>query len=267
MKSVDPVKLWHPIPFTDPLVLRIMDGTKTITRRPFKPGRAWVRMKQTVEPDKPFGLNMAAGVEPCYEGRKYAADLGGSGAAMAVTRERAPEREGRRWRQTLLGLKPLEFDWVSPWGAAGENMWLREAHKITEVGSSDFFELTWRPDGKTRRIYEGDEGYETCKRVAVMEHKAKWRPPMFMFRWCSRISLRLLEVGVQRLQDITEAEAQAEGMTFDGKYWQGAPHKIKGTPRCFPTAREAFCDVWRHIYGQHSMESNDWVWRLRFEKL
>lgn len=271
-----------PIPFTDPLVLAIMAGKKTVTRRPFKAGKAWVRMKQTVGPDHPMGINLAPGVQPCLIGNVYHAKLGDAGAVFARTRERNGILEAvetrKVWKPCWLGVKPGEFDWVSPWGAAGETMWVKEAWKVTggeagydngvtEGSIHDFAfgtaEVTYRAGGKQvfQELDENDDAQ------AARGAKPGWKPAMFLPRWASRIDLRLLEVGVQRLQDITEEEAKAEGLTFDGTYWLGSLHQIKGTPRCFPTAREAFMDVWRAIYGDDKPEANGWVWRLRFERV
>lgn len=93
------------------------------------------------------------------------------------------------------------------------------------------------------------------------------RPPMFLPRWASRARLLLEKLRVERLHDITEAEAILEGMKKRGAYWDGAPHPVKGVPMAYNTAREAFISIWAHIYGPEFWDANPWVWRLGFERV
>lgn len=83
----------------------------------------------------------------------------------------------------------------------------------------------------------------------------KKRPSIFMPQWASRITLRVTEVGAERLQCITEEDAKAEGVA--------AWHDTKdGT-----VYRPEFSALWDKINGKrgHTWESNPWVWIIRFE--
>jgi hypothetical protein len=95
-----------------------------------------------------------------------------------------------------------------------------------------------------------------------------WRPSIFMPRWASRITLGVTAVKVERLQDISEEDAKAEGVRFDGTYWLGGVHPIKKTPQCWPTAKDAFKALWNSINSKrgYSWEANPWVWCYTFSR-
>lgn len=88
-----------------------------------------------------------------------------------------------------------------------------------------------------------------------------------MPRWASRIVLEISGVRVEQLQDISEEDAEAEGIRqmrdgsgmFVGREGPGC----LVTP--WPTAREAFADLWDGINGKRaSWESNPLVWVIEF---
>ncbi|EFB2549899.1 hypothetical protein FHO45_00360 [Escherichia coli] len=84
-----------------------------------------------------------------------------------------------------------------------------------------------------------------------------WRPSIHMPRWASRILLEITDVRVERLRDMSEADAKAEG---------ASPAMYKITP---PEAvyRVGFGDIWRSIYGQDNWLSNPWVWVIEFKRV
>lgn len=98
----------------------------------------------------------------------------------------------------------------------------------------------------------------------------KWRSPLFMPRWASRITLEITEVRVQRLQEISEADAQAEGTekefevnlaTFTrDKHWDAARAS---------TYRLGFKHLWDKINKErgHGWDTNPWVWCLSFRRV
>ncbi len=241
-----------PIPFTDELILAIQKGQKWVTRRPFVMKRAKIRVLGPVGADAPFGIRLAD-VEELVPMKNYKIDMNSYGAVSALTRGKVKGK----WEPFWLGVKPGEFEWVSPWGAAGDEMWVREAWKVTDHGNSHFFELFYRADGKIKIIYEDHPGYDTAARIYQPEYKSRWRPPMFMFRWASRITLPLVGVRVERLQDITEDDAEAEGVMAIGNPMIGKSMSY----------RDGFERKWVEIYGQKSWDANDWVYRLEFKPL
>lgn len=76
---------------------------------------------------------------------------------------------------------------------------------------------------------------------------------MFMFRWASRIQLEITGVRVERLQDISEANAQAEGCGITVDYTKG---------RTYITD---YKELWESINGAGSWDANPWVWVIEFK--
>lgn len=74
-----------------------------------------------------------------------------------------------------------------------------------------------------------------------------------MPRAASRITLEVLNARVERLHDISEEDAKAEGVT------------LKGTSRYDGEARDAFEALWCGINGADSWEANHWVWVIGFK--
>ena len=82
------------------------------------------------------------------------------------------------------------------------------------------------------------------------------RPAIFMPRAASRITLEITSVRVERLQDISEADAKAEGVA------------LKNSPAAFLTSYvRGFRDLWESINGPGSWAANPWVWRVEFRRL
>ena len=78
-----------------------------------------------------------------------------------------------------------------------------------------------------------------------------------------------MDVRVQPLHDITEEDAQREGISRgpDG-WWNGTKHAVKGTPKAEPTARAAFESLWDTINGERATwRINPWVWVIDFDLL
>lgn len=92
------------------------------------------------------------------------------------------------------------------------------------------------------------------------------RPAIFMPRAASRILLEIVSVRVERLSDITEVDARAEGASATG--WQPSysnPDNAGGDDSM--SAADAFCDLWESINGAGSWAANPWVWCLEFRRV
>jgi hypothetical protein len=87
----------------------------------------------------------------------------------------------------------------------------------------------------------------------------RWRPSIHMPRWASRITLRITDIRVERLQDISEDDARAEGV----KPLDYAAHHV--ADGC--GARIAFEQLWNTINGPGAWEANPWVWVVAFERV
>jgi hypothetical protein len=80
--------------------------------------------------------------------------------------------------------------------------------------------------------------------------------------------LRVTKVRIQRLQEISDADIEAEGIGFDGDWWLGAPHPVKGHRKVFPSRRQAFRSLWNHINEKrgYGWDTNPWVWAVSFRR-
>lgn len=154
---------------------------------------------------------------------------------------------------------------VCPYGRPGDLLWVRETYREHDAGDQDGNTLEYRAD-RPEYVKRSDDPCAVA-----------WRPPMFMFRRCSRITLRITDVRVQRLRDISEADAIAEGVWHLGKSVNGidmwAQHDaIAQTTAglCADvqfigrTAQDAYRKLWESINGKGSWDANPWVWAISF---
>jgi hypothetical protein len=80
-----------------------------------------------------------------------------------------------------------------------------------------------------------------------------------MPRWASRILLEVVSVRVERLQDISKADAMAEGVAEWKTYLHGLQPSME---HCY-----AYEDLWESINGPGSWETNPWVWVVEFKRV
>jgi len=131
-----------------------------------------------------------------------------------------------------------------PYGKPGDRLWVREAFA--------------RIDGQTRPWIETDyrATYKHGDRLGdTLGIKKRWTPSIHMPRHASRITLEITSVRVERLQDISESDAMAEGV-------KNSLHLSGGR-----FARENFEHLWWSINGEGSWEANPWVWVVEFKKV
>lgn len=120
-----------------------------------------------------------------------------------------------------------------PYGVPGERLWVREAWK----------------QGESRVWYRAD-GHMDVKGWP-------WKPGIHMFRHDSRITLEITGIRVERLQEISEADAEAEGITGDDALIGQINNPF----------RTAFADLWESIHGDGSWAVNPWLWVIEFRRL
>ncbi|EFQ9163155.1 hypothetical protein H0M52_005499, partial [Salmonella enterica] len=90
---------------------------------------------------------------------------------------------------------------------------------------------------------------EVCNTPATPE---KWTPSIHMPRWASRITLEITGVRVERLNSITESDAEAEGVTDTG---------------FGDLLVDGYRYLWKYIYGEESWAANPWVWVIEFKRV
>ena len=156
---------------------------------------------------------------------------------------------------TYGGWEPILPPW-SKWPyQIGDRLWVRETHWVNCAGNKD-------GSGKDI-IYRADDP----------NWPYGWRPSIFMPRWASRITLEIVNVRVERLQEITEEDAEKEGIRrtdAEGMRswpWLGADHPTKGTPKVFPSARQAFASLWDSTTDKHPWSINPYVWVIEFKRV
>ena len=86
----------------------------------------------------------------------------------------------------------------------------------------------------------------------------------------ARLFLKITDVKLERLQDISEEDAQKEGIKFIQRDKYGMKN-IYGIENDFdtyaPNAYTSFMRIWANINGNDSWKSNPWVWVYSFEKV
>jgi hypothetical protein len=90
--------------------------------------------------------------------------------------------------------------------------------------------------------------------------KKRWKPSIHMPRAASRITLEITGVRVERLQDISGADALAEGITLHLNHRNKPRYNI-----CGPV--QTYRDLWEEINGPGSWEANPWVWAVSFKRV
>lgn len=141
--------------------------------------------------------------------------------------------------------------------AVGDQLWVREAWAPLEA-------LTHSDPGVTalanRGFYRADDG-------TVDGEISRWRSSIHMPRWASRITLIVTEVRVERLQDITEADAKAEGVDCDSDGWRDYQ---MSTTQCCTNARDSFRTLWDSLNGDRpgcAWSDNPWIAAYTFRPI
>lgn len=119
-----------------------------------------------------------------------------------------------------------------PYGKPGDRLWVRETHYVQSAGYAD-------GSGKLI-LYKADGDAPTT-----------WTPSIHMYRWASRITLEITEVRLERLQNISAADAVAEGCDSCTPYDQ-------------------FRALWTFIHtadGPNGWAANPWVWVVGFRRV
>lgn len=140
-----------------------------------------------------------------------------------------------------------------PYGQPGDRIWIRETYRV-HGKATDVATLVYR--ASVRNSWT-EQTHRVPVEVCNKPVSEKWTPSIHMPRWASRILLEITDVRVERLHDMSEADAKAEG---------ASPATYKITP---PEAvyRVGFGDIWRSIYGQENWLSNPWVWVIEFKRI
>ncbi|EDW4593523.1 morphogenetic protein [Salmonella enterica subsp. enterica] len=155
----------------------------------------------------------------------------------------------------------------SPFGKPGDRIWVRETFQgplfdfdqmdayckdSTPFEKAQF--CVYKADGKPApEFFDADDNLHCC-----------WSPSIHMPRWASRILLEITDVRVERLNAISQEDAQAEGMELTG--WRPTySDPDSGGEVCTPY--DNFAQLWSSIYGEESWQGNPWVWVIEFKRI
>lgn len=232
----------HPILFSGALVRAILEGRKTQTRRLLRP--------------QPVGDQVATFAQ--------VGTVKATGAAVFCCRD--------DWGTPVcalpVGRHSLAGDLVCPYGAPGDHLWCRETWQeffddeidpARPRGPWGRMGIPAQPERRSFVFYRADGEIEG----------AVWRPSIHMPRRASRLTLRIKSVRVERLQQISEADAKAEGVEPvvlpTGRYGLDICGPLMDGRR--PFASE-FAVLWDSINNKSApWSSNPWLWVLEFERV
>jgi len=137
-----------------------------------------------------------------------------------------------------------------PYGQPGDHLWVRESWNVSGLAFLRKPRETAFAAPSAWKYQATDDG----------SWQRGWRPSIHMPRWASRILLEIVSVRVERLQDISEEDALAEGVDFHCT-----------DPTCLIC--HGFCgiqcyrELWEKINGTGSWDANPWVWVVEFKRI
>ncbi|GAB6229003.1 hypothetical protein EPKpNR5180_14460 [Klebsiella pneumoniae] len=134
----------------------------------------------------------------------------------------------------------------SAFGKPGDRIWVRE---------------TWARYNIDQNSH--DIAYRATT-PADWPEEGRWRPSIHMPRWASRILLEITDVRVERLNAISQENAQAEGMELTG--WRPT-YSDPDSGGEVMTPYDNFAELWSSIYGDESWKANPWVWVIEFKRV
>jgi len=159
-----------------------------------------------------------------------------------------------------------------PYGQPGDRLWVREMWRLVRVNAGtncEFLDVQYRAGFAVRsreNCVDMAANQLTSAKWEMGERCAfdRWRPSIHMPRWASRITLEVTGIRVDRVQDVSEADARAEGVTAtygtarqdDEKRWR-ADHRAE------------FAKLWDAINAKrgYGWDTNPWVWVVEFRRV
>ncbi|MCY1263098.1 hypothetical protein D9M68_123650 [compost metagenome] len=222
----------RPILFSGAMVRAILDGRKTQTRRIVK-----------LPHSNPLGV---------WEPTTFGGPNGGRTADGGTI-----PLQGGIWHTRTGDCL------ASPYGLPGDRLWVRETwqHSNHPFGPYEpdclaFYRADYLDDPLGPDLERSADGI-----------RRQWRPSIHMPRAACRLALEITGVRVERLNDCSEQDAAAEGVT---PISPGAAPCIDDRARHYgsePTAVSAFASLWDSINGAGAWETNAWVWAIEFKRI
>jgi len=209
----------YPILFSGEMVRAILEGRKTQTRRVIKP--------------QPIMMD---------SGTWYPSDVPGDGK----------NKTGLHYANENHMRKGLPFDFC-PYGQPGDRLWVRETAKLRTITATSWkvssFDLHYKADDGLVIFNNRAGRYAPYKRIG-------FTPSIHMPRWASRITLEIVNIRVERVQEISISDMVAEGI-------QDLREKMSGVPCVI----NRFQVLWNSINAKrgYGWETNPWCWCITFK--
>ena len=158
--------------------------------------------------------------------------------------------------------------YVCPYGQPGDQLWVRETWGVGSRpdpwGGYDGIEYradeAWLEDGDDFACHK----VETPDDICLGDYSHGWKPSIHMPRWASRIQLEITDVRIERLQDISEEDAKAEGIEPELDGW--IDYSNPSAQMCLNPI-DSFRTLWEAINGNGSWAANPWVWVVEFRRV
>lgn len=246
----------RPIIFNDEMVRAILDGRKTVTRRPVK--FELNNLHKTGNPVMLLGdwpLSKVHGIEDNL--LKYDVQIDVDDYYSATVK--------------------------CPFGKIADRLYVREGFTVVccesgydngmqQSGNHDFdfggALVKYRSDESTKNFtLDGDDPEKEDREAAQFNDEERWFPSIHMPKWAARIWLEITDVRVDRVQDITEEQAKAEGVSLDMAYQCNGWGPTYNDPDSGgdPYYTGAFEYLWGSIYD--NWHQNPWVWVIEFKRI
>lgn len=208
----------RPILMSAPMVLAILDGRKTQTRRVVNRLRKFGSFSG---PITEFDVSDTEGYDRHFRDK------------------------GMRWHD-MNNDRVIE---LCPHGIPGDQLWIRET--FARIDDESGF----------------GSGYTEYKASCNYPEKIVWTPSICMPRWASRILLEITDVRVERLQDISEEDAIAEGC-FKFPFEDDHAYTFYEDDKSgHATHTGAYRKLWESINGKGSWSANPFVWCINFKRI
>lgn len=167
---------------------------------------------------------------------------------------------------------------LCPFGKIGDRIWVRETWSDVNLDGAPA--VAYRADDEVYDLMEDEslldeDGAFNYQAPRVRKYQfaawhsdlisgieGNWRPSIHMPRWASRITLEITGVRVERLNRISQEDAQAEGMELTG--WRPTYSDPDSGGEVW-TPYDNFAQLWESIYGEESWKANPWVWVIEFK--
>ncbi|HBW7597291.1 hypothetical protein [Klebsiella pneumoniae] len=226
--------------FNAEMVRDILDGRKTQTRREVKLNLDIARLATTYD----WATSLAA---------NHYQDL-----TEEQIQQKAESLRGVI-HPVILGNEQM-VSIICPHGKPGDRIWVRET--FCPVDDTQYGGEKW-VDYRATPKFEASHpaGWDCAPNDA---EALKWRPSIHMPRWASRILLEITGVRVERLNSISQEDAQAEGLELTG--WRPT-YSDPDSGGEVMTPYDNFAQLWESIYGEESWKANPWVWVIEFKRV